>query len=366
MNDKKKRMMKESLLVALMVLFAGCAEADAMTMVTDETARTAGLAELTQSETGIFSFTADQATMGRLGQAAMTSTAMMWRANSDAMTNRMGEVRAENGEIGLWMKYHKGKMETGEHMSKFKNSYKAYQLGYDGQVSNRWLVGTALSFYDGTSDYERGGEGKNDVISLSVYGVRKAAGGTYWNLAGSVSYLDNMIDVYHESDDKFSSDHQTWGASVSAQYGKRFEATSGFYFDPSIQIMVGRIQGKNYKAIGGDTRALYSDLRLNQDDTDSMIGRIGFSLGQKMKRVNYFTKFSLAKELDSDLSTDFFADGEHRGSTSMDFRSTWYELELGGGLQLGEQTTLYATYEHSFGGDIKEKYRLDGGVKISF
>lgn len=79
MNDKKKRMMKASILVALMVLFVGCTVAEAMTMVTDEKARTAGLAGLTQSETGMFSFTADQAIMGRLGKAAMTSTAMMWR-----------------------------------------------------------------------------------------------------------------------------------------------------------------------------------------------------------------------------------------------------------------------------------------------
>lgn len=326
--------------------------------------------EQTQGErTFSHSFYEDhQTAISRVGQASMLSTAMMWRASSNDMIKRMGDVRTEDGEIGLWMKYHKGKMETGSHMPKFKNSYKAYQLGYDGQVSERWLVGTALSFYDGESDYTHSGEGNNDVISLAVYGMRTAKSGAYLNLAGKVSYLDNVIDVYSDSSDKFGSDYQTWGASVSAQYGKRFEQRSGFYFDPNVQLTVGRIQGQNYKAKSGiaDEMGSYTSWRMRQDDADSMIGRIGFSLGQKVDRANYFTKFSLARELSGGLATSQGVDGDRFNIDAMDFRSTWYELSLGGGLQLGEKTTLYATYEHSFGGDIKEKYRLDGGVKISF
>lgn len=357
MRDSKKRWMRAIVSVALMVM-----------SISGVSAQSAG-EESQEDQAFVQSFYDNDSTaMRRGGQAGMLSTAMMWRASSNDMTKRMGEVRTENGEVGLWMKYYKGKMETGAHMPKFKTSYKAYRLGYDSKVSDRWLVGTSLSFYDGESDYESGGEGNNDVISLSVYGMRTAKCGTYLNLAGNVSYLDNVVGVYNNSAQKLGTDYQTWGASVSAQYGKRFEQKSGFYFDPNVQLTVGRIQGKNYKAKSAWTEAtdLYTNLRMTQDDADSMVGRIGFSLGHKKERANYFTRFSLARELSGDLSTDFWSNGERGGAETMDFGSTWYELALGGGLQLGEKTSLYATYEHSFGGDIKEKYRLDGGVKISF
>lgn len=357
MKDNKKRWIKVAATIFMMMLSVSGANAqDADTQAQEEWTFARSF------------YDNDNTVQERGSRASMLSTAMMWRASSNDMTKRMGEVRTESGDVGLWMKYYKGKMETGAHMPKFKNSYKAYRLGYDSKVSDRWLVGTSVSFYDGESDYERGGEGNNDVISLSVYGMRTAKSGTYLNLAGNVSYLDNMIDVYSDSADKFSGDYQTWGASVSAQYGKRFEQKSGFYFDPNIQFTVGRIQGKNYKMKSGLAESVesYTNLRMRQDDADSMVGRVGFSLGHKKERANYFTKFSLARELGGGLSNDFWVDGEPSGTAAMDFRSTWYELALGGGLQLGDKTTLYATYEHSFGGDIKEKYRLDGGVKISF
>lgn len=295
-------------------------------------------------------------------QAGMTSTAMMWRASTNDVMKRIGEVRLSGDDTGLWMKYHKGKLETESYMAKFKNSYKAYQLGYDGQVSERWLAGTSISFYDGESGFAGGGEGKNDVISLSVYGMQKSSGGKYLSLAGKLSYFDNGINVYDGAADKLGSKYQSWGTSISAQYGKRLEKTNGFYFDPNIQLTVGRVQDKNYRMMDSS----FSGMVVRQDDADSIVGRLGFALGQKTKRVNYFTEFSIARELGGDMSTDFAIDGETGTSEAMDFRSTWYELTLGGGVELGNQTTLYATYEHSFGGDIKEKYRLDGGVKISF
>lgn len=306
--------------------------------------------------------------MMRGAKSAMASTVMMWRAENDDMMKRLGEVRGEQEEAGLWAKYYTGKSEMDAQKAKFKVDYDAYQIGYDKQIGNDWLLGAAFSYNDGESQYQLGSKGDNTVSSLSVYGTKKASNGTYIDLVAKVSQLDNDYTIYNDTQHKLSGDYDTWGVSFSAEYGKRFEQKNGVYIDPSVQFTIGHIDGKSYKAtsdyldVQGNARNLY----VLQRSMDSVVGKVGIGIGQKTERANYFAKFALAHEFGGDFNTDFRADGEIASHTNIDFGGTWCELELGGGVQISDSTMLYATYERSFSGDVKEKYRIDGGVRFSF
>ncbi len=305
--------------------------------------------------------------MMRGTKSAMASTAMMWRAENDDMMKRLGELRNENGESGIWAKYYAGKSKMDAQKTKYTTDYTAYQLGYDKQMGD-WLLGAAFSYNDGESKYQMGGKGDNSVASLSLYGTKKASNGTYLDLVAKVGRLDTDFTVYNDMLHKLSGDFDTWGVSASAEYGKRFEQTNGFYIDPSVQLAIGRIQGKDYTATSDflDAQGKYKNMYVHQDSMNSIVGKLGIGVGQKTNRANYFAKFAVAHEFAGDFDTNFRADGEAGGNTNIDFGGTWCELELGGGIQLNDTTMLYATYERSFGGDVKEKYRIDGGVRFSF
>ena len=299
-------------------------------------------------------------------KSAMASTVMMWRSESNDLLQRMGDVRLATEESGVWAKYYGGKYEMDAQNTNFSTSYKAYQVGYDKAVGNGWNVGVAVSHNEGDSRYDRGGEGEMTVTSLSVYGNKDYGDGRYLGLILKGSQLKNEYEVFNNDGYKLEGDFKSWGTSISAEYGKRIEKGNGFYFDPSVELTIGHVQGKDYTATS-DMLAAYgktATMQVEQDDFNSIIGRVGFGIGQRTDKASYYAKLALAHEFGGDFDTNYTA--EETKGTSISFGDTWYEMQLGGTAKLSDNSLLYATYERSFGGDVTEKWRVDAGLRISF
>ena len=301
-------------------------------------------------------------------KSAMASTAMMWRAESNDLMKRMGDLRMAEGEHGIWAKYYGGKYEMDAQKANFSTSYNAYQVGYDRKVGRGWSVGGAMSYSTGDSSYTRG-DGETSVMSLGLYGTWKNNDGQYVDLILKRSKLDNEFEVTNTSGVNLEADYEAWATSISAEYGKRIEKGKGFYIDPSVELTLGRVEGEEY-----DAKTNYLDdykLRVQQDDFDSLIGRVGLRVGQKLDNASYYAKFAVAKEFCGDYDTKYWTvDGsgvaKYPSGTSMDMGDTWYELQLGGTAKLSDNSMVYASFERSFGGDVEQKWRIDAGLRWSF
>lgn len=305
--------------------------------------------------------------MMRGAKSAMASSAMMWRAESNDLMKRMGDLRMSEGERGLWAKYYGGKYEMDSQKTNFNLKYNAYQLGYDVDAGNGWTVGAAVSYNDGSATY---GSGRGDLSTYSagIYGTWKSEDGQYVDIIAKYSKLDNEFKVFNDSGHKLNGDYKTWGTSISAEYGKRFEKENGFYFDPSVELTLGRINGKNYNAHSDfmTSVGVMKDLQVEQDSFNTLVGRVGFRLGQKLDNASYFVKLAAAHEFSGDFDTTYRAVGEPEGRTSIDFGDTWYEAQIGGTVKLSDNSVIYADFERSFGGDVEEKWRVDAGLRWSF
>ncbi|WP_293692434.1 autotransporter outer membrane beta-barrel domain-containing protein, partial [uncultured Phascolarctobacterium sp.] len=295
-------------------------------------------------------------------KSAMASTAMLWRAENNDLMKRMGDLRLSEGERGLWAKYYGGKYEMDSQNTDFNLKYNAYQLGYDADAGNGWTVGAAVSYNDGDATY---GNGRGDLSAYSagIYGTWKSEDGQYVDIIAKYSKLDNDYKVFNDSGHKLSGDYKTWGTSISAEYGKRFENDNGFYFDPSVELTLGRINGKDYNAHSDylDSVGVKKDMQVEQDAFNTLVGRVGFRLGQKLDNASYFVKLAAAHEFSGDFDTTFRAVNEPEGRTSIDFGDTWYEAQIGGTAKLSKNSLIYADFERSFGGDVEEKWRVDAG-----
>ena len=316
--------------------------------------------------TGDYIYGDSETAMMKGAKSAMASTVMMWRSESNDLLQRMGDVRLATEESGVWAKYYGGKYEMDAQNTNFTTNYKAYQVGYDKAVGNGWNVGVAVSHNEGDSRYDRGGEGEMTVTSLSVYGNKDYGDGRYLGLILKGSQLKNEYEVFNNDGYKLEGDFKTWGTSISAEYGKRIEKGNGFYFDPSVELTVGHVQGKDYTATS-DMLAAYgktATMQVEQDDFNSIIGRVGFGIGQRTDKASYYAKLALAHEFGGDFDTHYTA--EETKGTNIDFGDTWYEMQLGGTAKLSDNSLLYATYERSFGGDVTEKWRVDAGLRVTF
>ena len=323
-------------------------------------------AEVKVDYTGDYIYGDSETAMMKGAKSAMASTVMMWRSESNDILQRMGDLRLATEDSGVWAKYYGGKYEMDAQKTNFTTSYKAYQVGYDKAVGNGWNVGVAVSHNEGDSHYDLGGKGDTTVTSLSVYGNKDYGDGRYLGLIVKGSQLKNEYEVFNNDGYKLEGDYKTWGTSISAEYGKRIEKGNGFYFDPSVELTIGHVQGKDYTATS-DLLAAYdktATMDVEQDSFNSIVGRIGFGVGQQMDKASYYAKLALAHEFGGSFDTHYTA--EETKGTSIDFGDTWYEMQIGGTAKLSDNSLLYATYERSFGGDVTEKWRIDAGLRFSF
>ena len=309
-------------------------------------------------------------------KSSMAAATMMWRSENNDLMKRMGDLRVLEGERGLWAKYYTGKQEMDAQATNFSEKYKAYQIGYDTKVNENWIVGAALSYNDGTSSTSNvangatgawaNGHGEQKNISLGVYGSWKAKDGQYADIIVKASRLDNDYNLKFNNGIQtynIDGDYKTWGTSISAEYGKRFEGDRGTYFEPSAELTYGHMAGKSYSA-GTDYHG--STMYMDQDSFDTLIGRLGIRVGQKLEKGSYFAKLALAHEFSGDYDTRYNVDGADHNKTHLDFGDTWYELQIGGTAKLSANSMLYGDFQRSFGGDVTEKWRIDAGLRFTF
>ena len=307
--------------------------------------------------------------MMRGAKSAMASTALLWRSENSDMLQRMGDVRLANEESGLWARYYGGKNSFDAKNTKYSTSFNAYQLGYDKQLDNNKLFGAAVSYNKGKNTYEMGGHGDGKAVSLAVYGSWNSDKGHYADVIVKGGKLDNDYTVYNDMGHKLEGDYDTWGLSLSAEYGRRMQMQNGFYIDPSVQFTVGRIAGADYSAASDflDSKGLKKDMYVSQDAFTSAIGRIGLGMGKTTDKAMFYTKFALAHEFSGDFTTTFAAENEPTSSTAVDFGGTWFEWQLGGSMKVNDNSYVYATFEKKFGGDTgSNDWRLDAGLRWSF
>ncbi len=162
---------------------------------------------------------------------------------------------------------------------------------------------------------------------------------------------------------RVDADYRTSGVSLSMEYGRRLTKGNGFYIDPSVELTAGWLGGKDYDAASDIPGKV---LHVRQDSISSMIGRIGFGIGQQTDRSNIFLKLALAHEFGGTVRNTFHADGEPTSTTEISLKDTWLDVELGGSRKVSDSAYVYGTLTKDFGAVLKNSCRADLGVRFSF
>ena len=294
-------------------------------------------------------------------KSAMTASTMAWRAEANDLMKRMGDLRLSPEDEGVWARVYRGKSSSNKDKTNFDMNYTTIQVGYDKKVGDDWRVGVAGSYMKGTSSYASG-SGKNKEGNLGVYGTWTGKSGEYVDLIAKIGRLTNEYTVYNNFGHYVKGDFHTWGGSLSAEYGRRISLKGGSFIEPQIELIYSHLNGVNYT---GDTDYVGQKMHVCQGAMNSFVSRLGVGFGQETERGTWFLKASLYHEFAGDLSTDY-SDGFTPKSTTQRGRDTWVGIQLGGTTKLNDRTSLYGTFEKTFGGDIKTDWRVDAGLRWSF
>lgn len=275
---------------------------------------------------------------------------MTWRQENNDMNKRLGEVRASEGNQGVWARMARGQSKYGQ--QGIKNQYNYYQLGYDSKISDDWILGGAFTYTDGDSSYTNG-SGTNKHTGFAVYGSNLRDDGSFIDLIAKYAHMKNDFDV---NGGVGSGDYSTNGLSFSAEYGKRFHQ-EGYWIEPQAELTYGRVSSADFMTKNGAS--------VHQDSMDSLVGRLGFSLGKDIKQGNVYVRASYLYDFQGDTSVTM-SKGGAATTFKTDLGGGWWEFGVGTNLDLGHDTHFYLDVETTAGGDVDTPWQWNAGVRYSF
>lgn len=271
-----------------------------------------------------------------------------WRAEMNDMNKRLGELRNANGEHGVWVRMVRGE----DSYKSVTHQYNQYQLGFDQKLSadSSWTVGAALSYTDGESSFAKG-NGENTNKAISVYGSKLNKDGSFIDVIAKYARLENEFNV---TSGMGGGEYDTNGYSVSAEVGKRFQQGSGLWIEPQAELSYGKVSSVDYMTKKG--------LKVNQDGMESLVGRLGFSLGQDVKGGNVYARASYLYDFDGE--TEVTLGGQQK--LEQDLGGGWWEVGVGTNINLSKAAYIYADVEKTFGGEVDTDWQWNLGVRYSF
>ena len=202
---------------------------------------------------------------------------------------------------------------------------------------------------------------KTTALNLGVTDTRYNENGTYIDLVGQLSWLNNRYSAV----DGTGAKNHGWGAALSVETGRPYalgkdKTNNGdsWILEPQAQLIAQYLRLGNFN---DGTRAV-------SQKGYGLRGRVGFRLAhnqpndKQRTRTYYFT---------GNIWHDFKARGNALiGSDKLagKFARTWWELGLGSQFSLSESTYLYADarYEKSFDSNRHKGYQGTVGVKYSW
>ncbi len=278
-----------------------------------------------------------------------------WLVETNSLTKRLGDLRSMNmaAEDSFWGKYAHGTLKVGDGRTT-DLQYNQFQLGYDKgfqQAGGKLYRGVVVSRIDGNASYTRG-SGDTDGTTLGLYQAWLGDKGHYYDVTLRYGRLDNKYNVTDMSDNYSTGDYKAWATTVSGEYGYRYALADDTYVEPSAEFIYGHIGGADYTTS--------KKMAVHVDSSNHAIARLGVQVGKQLgahsayARANYYHDFAG----DSGVTT---------GTVSYDNgqAKNWFELGLGGNVQLSKVSTAYLEVKKMFG-DVKSNVDFGVGARFSF
>lgn len=281
------------------------------------------------------------------GQSIAT---LQWRHEMNDLTKRMGELRDSPAGIGAWARLYGSEQEYGKKNVTLRST--SVQVGADYQIGE-WTVGGAFSYTNGSVDYAQG-SGDADTYGFAAYGSWFAQNGMFFDLIAKYSRLSNDFEI---ADMKGSIDNNAY--SFSAEFGWRFDLAKTLFVEPQVELTYGRILGDNATAS--------NNVRIEQEDFDSLLGRVGLRAGFKCPndRGTVYVRVSGVHDFKGESDVRY---SSSKASTTVhdDIGGSWVEYALGANVNITPSTYTYLDLERTSGSDVKENWRWNIGLRTVF
>ena len=276
---------------------------------------------------------------------------MAWRHDMNDLTKRMGELRDSPEGIGSWVRFYGSEQEYGRQNVTSKSA--SVQLGSDYDIGSGWKVGGAFTYTDGTSKYDNGSS-DNKAYGVAAYGSWLADNGAFVDLIGKYSRLSSDFEL-SSMDGK--SKNNALSASVEAGWHIPFAELA--FIEPQAELTYGVVLGDDFTTSNG--------VKISQEDTEALIGRLGVRTGFHFpnKKGTVYARASVLHDFkgESEFTASLVDDASVRSTMKDDIGGTYYEIGVGANFNWTDNAYSYVDLEKQNGGDVKENWRWNVGFR---
>ena len=283
-------------------------------------------------------------------------SAVQWRHENDTLQKRMGELRDSEGTIGAWARVYGSEQEYGAQSVTAKNT--TVQVGADYDIGSGFKLGGAFSYTDGSSTFDMG-ESDANMYGVALYGTWLADSGLYVDVIGKYSRLENEF-----TSGTMKGEFDNNALSLAVETGWHYALNELGFVEPSVGVTYGRIMGDDFVAHNG--------VKVEQDDYDSLIGRLGVRSGFYFpeKKGNIYARVAVLHDFMGDMeATASKANAAGVMQTTHlkeDLGDTWVEYGIGANFNLSKNAYTFVDLEKTAGSDVKENWKWTVGARIAF
>ena len=283
-------------------------------------------------------------------------TLVQWRNEVNHISQRLGDVRDSSTTIGAWARVYGYDSSYDDNVSiDFKAN--SIQAGGDYRINNTWLVGGAFSYTDGEGKFSNG-SADSDGYSLAAYLSGFFDCGGYVDFVGRIGRLSTDITAYSDASEfKGSYNNTTFG--LSAEVGYHWKLNDTFYVEPQAELAYGFVKCDDFTGA--------NDVRVEQDDFQTLVGRLGARIGAS------FADGAGTVYAHASVNHDFLGDADYTASLgsvsrdlSVDIGGTWVSYGIGAQFNTSKNLNFYGTLERANGSEYQEDYRYSVGMSYRF
>lgn len=307
----------------------------------------------------------DMAVIGTTELAA--NLGYLMATTMETLRDRRGEMTF-NGtkEDGWWVRYTHDRFG----LEGFTAETDGFQFGYEWmkpEDEGRLFRGAALDVAQGDVDYDRmSGQSEADRYRLSAYQTYIGNNGVYYDAVLRAGWYDAETNVAYTRDNgtvyDMRGDFDYWAAAASFEAGHRFESDNAWWIEPEVQLQYTYIADYDYKTNQG--------IRIDTDDTQSLIGRFGVRMGKVLTS-------DAGRHMSVWAGADVFHEwlGDRDGTMTgidetvrydIEGDDTWWDAVFGMTWETGPDSRLWAAAKHDFGGDKENTWTVNVGATWNF
>lgn len=286
----------------------------------------------------------------------------VWYGELSTLNGRMGDIRMNPGNAGLWMRAYGNKFNVSERSGlSYSQQQQGLSLGADAPLpygDARWLVGLMGGYSQSDLDLQQGTTGKVDSYYLGAYSTWMSDDGYYVDGVLKLNRFQNKSSVGMSDGALAKGRYANNGLGATLEVGRHIELTNQYYVEPYGQMSALVVQGSDYTLDNG--------MKAEGDRTRSVLGKLGVSAGRSFdlgesRMIKPYIRAAWAQEFSARNKVEV-----NGNAFNNDLSGSRAEFGLGVAMTMTERVSLHADVDYSHGEKIEQPYGVNAGVRYNW